>query len=300
MFRIIGGDSRQYGPVTADEVREWIKLGRAGAQTQAQRDGETEWKSLSAFPEFSEAFAGSTLSEPGGTSSASAPGALPALPIVVQPDADRLADDAIARADGVDMGWAFGRSWDLLTADFWPIVGITALVSLIIAAANGAIIGPLVSGPLLGGLNWYLLKKLRGEPAQMSDAFAGFTGSFLQLFLGFLVSTLLIGVGLALCLIPGIYLAVAWQFTLLLILDHKLEFWPAMEVSRKVISKNWWGFFGFAIVCWLLNLVGVLCCLVGAFVTLPWTMLALVCLYESRFGRAPASAAPAVPNISPA
>jgi len=283
MFRIIGGDSKQYGPVTAEEVREWIRLGRAGAQTQAQREGKTDWQPLSSFPEFADSFAGSAAT---GT----APSALDAAPL--RPDAgpvdpDRVAAEAMAAVDGVYMGDALGRAWDLLKADFWPIVGVTALVTIILACAHSAFIGILVTGPLIGGLNWYLLKKLRGQPAGMAEAFAGFSSDFLQLFLGFLVVVLLVSVGTILCVLPGIYLAIAWQFTLLLIMDRKLEFWPAMEVSRKVISKNWWGFFGFAIVTALINTAGLACCGVGIFVTIPWTMLAFVCLYEDRFRPAP-------------
>ena len=44
---------------------------------------------------------------------------------------------------------------------------------------------------------------------------------------------------LQLCILPGIYLGVAWIFTEALVIDKKLEFWPAMELSRKVVSRHW-------------------------------------------------------------
>ena len=52
MYRIIGIDGRQSGPVTAEQLREWITAGRANGHTLAQADGGTEWKPLSSFPEF--------------------------------------------------------------------------------------------------------------------------------------------------------------------------------------------------------------------------------------------------------
>ena len=55
---IVGGDGRTYGPVTADEVRQWIADRRANAQTRAQRDGATEWKTLAEYPEFAAQFGG--------------------------------------------------------------------------------------------------------------------------------------------------------------------------------------------------------------------------------------------------
>ncbi|HTS19696.1 MAG TPA: CD225/dispanin family protein [Verrucomicrobiae bacterium] len=52
MFKIIGGDGRQYGPVSAEQIRQWMAEGRASAQTMAQAEGSTEWKPLGQFPEF--------------------------------------------------------------------------------------------------------------------------------------------------------------------------------------------------------------------------------------------------------
>jgi len=52
MFRIVGKDGQQYGPVTAEQVRGWIAENRASAQTLAQGEGSQEWKPLGAFPEF--------------------------------------------------------------------------------------------------------------------------------------------------------------------------------------------------------------------------------------------------------
>jgi hypothetical protein len=56
MYRIIGADGRQYGPVSADQIRRWIADGRANVQTQALAEGATEWKPLGAFPEFAHCF----------------------------------------------------------------------------------------------------------------------------------------------------------------------------------------------------------------------------------------------------
>lgn len=55
MFTILGADGKEYGPVAVGRVHEWINGGRANLQTKARRDGETEWKTLGEFPEFSAA-----------------------------------------------------------------------------------------------------------------------------------------------------------------------------------------------------------------------------------------------------
>ncbi len=52
MYRIIGGDGKQYGPVSAEQIRRWIVEGRVKADTLVQPDGTQEWKALNAFPEL--------------------------------------------------------------------------------------------------------------------------------------------------------------------------------------------------------------------------------------------------------
>ncbi len=52
MFIIIGGDGKEYGPVTADQVRTWIKAGRANLDTQAKALGSEDWRRLADYVEF--------------------------------------------------------------------------------------------------------------------------------------------------------------------------------------------------------------------------------------------------------
>jgi len=57
MYKIVGADQKEYGPVTEEQLRQWIIEGRANAQTLVQfNDGP--WKPLSSFPEFSSALPG--------------------------------------------------------------------------------------------------------------------------------------------------------------------------------------------------------------------------------------------------
>ena len=57
MYKIVGADGRPYGPVSAEQLRQWITEGRADAQTQTLAEGAMEWKPLGALPEFASHFA---------------------------------------------------------------------------------------------------------------------------------------------------------------------------------------------------------------------------------------------------
>jgi len=52
MYIILGADGREYGPVTADQLRQWIAENRANAQTRIRPEGAAEWKLLGELAEF--------------------------------------------------------------------------------------------------------------------------------------------------------------------------------------------------------------------------------------------------------
>jgi hypothetical protein len=56
MYKVVGADQREYGPVTRETILEWIALNRANGATIAKfEDGA--WKPLSTFEEFQAALA---------------------------------------------------------------------------------------------------------------------------------------------------------------------------------------------------------------------------------------------------
>ena len=52
MYKIIGADGKEYGPIAAEQLRQWIAEGRVNAQTRLLPEGATQWRPLSDFPEF--------------------------------------------------------------------------------------------------------------------------------------------------------------------------------------------------------------------------------------------------------
>jgi hypothetical protein len=276
MYRMIGADGQQYGPVSAEQLRRWLAENRVNAQTLIQPEGGSDWKPLGSFAEFADALGGKAPP--------------PFSPGPAKPDVEALTAELLSRDYVVDIGSCFSRSWDLLLRHFWLIVGASFVIGLIQSAIG------LLAGVCMGGLYYLLLKLIRGERAEFGDAFAGFSLAFLPLFLAGLVSGLLTAFGLLLCLVPGIYLAVAWLFVFPLVIDQKLEFWDAMELSRRVVSRHWWTFLGFTLVSVLVVLVGVAALCIGVYVAQPVVFGALAFAYEDIFGRQRARTLPAIPS----
>jgi len=77
MYKIIGADKKEYGPVTTDQIRQWIAEGRVNGQTMVMAEGSTDWAPLASFPEFASLLA----PQPGATAGIPAPpGLLQAAP----------------------------------------------------------------------------------------------------------------------------------------------------------------------------------------------------------------------------
>ncbi len=64
MYKIIGANQAEYGPVTADLLRQWITEGRVNAATLAQAVGDAGWKPISTFPEFASSFPSASVPPP--------------------------------------------------------------------------------------------------------------------------------------------------------------------------------------------------------------------------------------------
>jgi len=52
MYKIIGGDGKQYGPISADQIRAWLAEGRLNPDSSIQSDPDPQWKPLRTFPEL--------------------------------------------------------------------------------------------------------------------------------------------------------------------------------------------------------------------------------------------------------
>ena len=320
-YLIIGGDGKEYGPVTDTDVQQWIAEGRLAASSLAKAESDAEFRPLANFPEFAE-----LLKQPTAT---------------ITPLKTAAGAGEFSEADyELDISGCISRGWELVKTNMNLLFVGTLLYLLIEVAIGGLSNIPLIgavfsianfviSGPLLGGVFYLFISTLRGAPVEIGDIFSGFRRSFGQLFLGTLLQGLLVGACLLpflvvflikffplvshfqglqkgalpdaetltalkailfatgpvllICAIPATYLSVCWKFTLPLIIDRQMEFWPAMKTSFKQVNRHWWQVFGLVVVIGLINLAGVFACCVGLLFTIPIGFAALMFAYETIF-----------------
>jgi uncharacterized membrane protein len=182
----------------------------------------------------------------------------------------------------VKIGEYISRGWELLQPKLGIFIGYVAVIVGINVALGfipfGSIASSVISPALNAGLFIVAYKHLLGEPVEFGDFFKGFE-KFAVFFMAALVSGLFTLLGFICLIVPGIYLATAYSFAQLFIIDQDLEFWPAMEMSRQLVTKNFFPMFGFSLLLGLINLGGFLLCGFGILLTIPLTYCAMTVAY---------------------
>ena len=246
-YFIIGGDTKEYGPISTEDINLWIAEGRLNAQSLAKGEGEAAWRSLASFPEFAAALRGAppTIAPPGGGS---------------VPDDGNWEAAVLARTPQLRLGECLAAGWSFLGANAGFVTGAVFLTWLtnslgVLLSVTVPIIGPIAMlcfyGVIMGGFYLACLRRMRGEMVAPTEVFSGFQVAFGQLLLTGLVSMLLTELSVCCLILPAVYLSIAWVFALPLVADKKLTFWTAMELSRKVVTRVWFEAFVLVLVAFL-------------------------------------------------
>ena len=156
----------------------------------------------------------------------------------------------------------------MVTAGIIPIAGSFASI--------------LIGAPLAVGFYLVANHLRKNTEFEFGEFFNGFN-FFGALVLASLISSIFIGLGFILLIIPGVYLAVAYRFTYQFIVFGNMEFWDAMEASRKMVTKNWFPVFGLLIVLGLINFLGLIMLGIGILFTIPLTYCVLYVVFAKLF-----------------
>ncbi|MBI1897725.1 MAG: hypothetical protein HYZ57_21470 [Acidobacteria bacterium] len=170
------------------------------------------------------------------------------------------------------------EGWTVIKGD----LGAFALMGLLYLVING-LVPVIMQGPLAAGLELAVILKLVRGRVDFADMFKGFN-YFVPTLVASLIISAFVFVGSLFCLIPGIVLAAMYLFTFLFIIDKRMDFWPAMQASHAVVKNDYFGFSLFVIAAGLINLLGVLACIVGLLITIPWTFAAITVAYRDLVG----------------
>jgi len=230
-------------------------------------------------------------------------------------DAGTLSEEEVlARDYEVPVSEAIQTGLSQLFAEPGTLLAGGALVTLVSFAVQavpylGGLIALFIQGPLMGGLLLAYLRRIRGGPMEVGDAFQGFGPRFWPLFRAHVVPSLMAGlaylpavaiaiplfvvgvaaggamlsfaglgagIGLAAFAVIALggalvstYLTVSWIYTLALVADRGYRVLPAMKFSRRLVARHFWQHAWLMIAIGLVMLLGLLALCLGLFVAMP-------------------------------
>jgi hypothetical protein len=186
-------------------------------------------------------------------------------------------------ADGkVDIGGWLTETWELYKANFGLM-----LVATLVAALLGGLTCGVLAGPMFAGLTLMILRvSRRSEPApQIGDVFKGFD-FFLQ---SLLLVVVLAVVYMALSFIPvigglaGLLISPLVMFAMPLIVDQKMEFWPAIQASLEKAKAEYVSLLVVSLLGSVISSLGALLCGIGVILTAPFGAILTVVAYRHMF-----------------
>ncbi len=137
--------------------------------------------------------------------------------------------------------------------------------------------------PLMVGIIMLAINYSRGESIEFKSIFNYYHLMGKLALAGILIYIMTI-IGFVLLILPGIYLSIAYAFTLPLIADKGMDVWEAMELSRKTVTKHWFKVFGLIFLLSLIFGLGALAFGIGLIWAIPLMFVTLYgLLYTSIF-----------------
>ena len=189
----------------------------------------------------------------------------------------------IALGDWLSGGWQVYK-------ENWSVMSVATLLAAVVVGATGGIL----IGPLLMGMLRMAFRTLRGERPEIGDLFR-WQGRFIQSFLAGLIFVA-INFGLTslgnnsaffslLDVLATPLLSVMLAFTVSLVAERRLDVVPAIkQVAKRVFSSDMFMWWVAGLVFMVIAGGGLIACLLGVLITVPWMISASAVAYKDTFG----------------
>jgi hypothetical protein len=137
--------------------------------------------------------------------------------------------------------------------------------------------------PMFMAIHIMGIRHAANKPSSASAVFHYFN-KIPALLLCYIMMIPLIILGLLLFILPGIYLMVAYMYSLPLIVEKNMSPWQALEVSRKALTRKWFPVFGLLLILLLVNILAIFTLGIAYIWVIPWSVLTMSMVHIKLFG----------------
>jgi uncharacterized membrane protein len=166
---------------------------------------------------------------------------------------------------------------------YWYIFVILLIITGVLSASNVALIGFIITGPVMVGFSFYLLQLFRQtiRADKLEHLLIGFKEGFVSHIITYIVVTVLIFLWSLLLIIPGIIKAIAYsQVGFILAENRNLEYKEAIERSESMMQGHKMRYFELVISFIGWYLLSILTFGIGLIFLAPYIEMTFVCFYE--------------------
>lgn len=202
--------------------------------------------------------------------------------------------------NSLSVGDSIRFGWETFKKRPWFFVGVTLLIMILSGIASSitgmfgedsplAALGVVVNIVLstfigMGATAFYL--KAHDAPEAVESNELWHPSGFWRYLGATLLSGIIVVLGLILLIVPGIILMLMFVFVAYAVIDRGLGPIEALKESRRITAGSRWQLLGLVLAVAGINILGILCLLVGLLITIPVTSLALVHAYRTLEHRA--------------
>ncbi|MGU3497548.1 hypothetical protein [Mycobacterium sp. C31M] len=157
-------------------------------------------------------------------------------------------------------------------------LGMGGILVTIVGAIVSAVVMAVVQSAYIGGM----LDIANGRPVEIGSFFK--PRNVVNVIIASVLSSIIIGIGVLLCVVPGILATIVLMFTTVIVVDRNVSGIDGLTGSFEIAKAN----FGPVALTWLttigITILGVLACVVGLVVAYPVAILVTVYAYRKLTG----------------
>lgn len=161
--------------------------------------------------------------------------------------------------------------------DYLAIPGIKTYYGL------SGLLGLLLS-PLFVGLVYISHKANTNQAISFSDLFYAYKNNFVNILIYGLISNIIITIGFALCVLPGLLILPLFLIGYPVILFENASATEALSKSFNIAKENYGTFIGVALLAFLIGIAGIVLCGIGLIATVPFYLTAAYSAYIAFAG----------------
>jgi hypothetical protein len=197
-------------------------------------------------------------------------------------------------------GASYSKAWDVMWKTFIELLVVSIVYAVISIPAGvfkwqddnfhwyfvpiigfAMMYGVFLLGPIDYSVKWVFLKAVRKEKINIKDMFSVFERNYWNAVLANLLVGVIVGFGIIMLIVPGIFFACRLAFVPYLVIDQKMDVMDALKTSWEMTRGHGWSIFFIGLLAIPIVIAGLIMLFFGVFISMIWITTAFAVIYHA-------------------